>query len=92
MLREFDAPCIVYVASDFAEGTGRLWWVALEMVIAKASLIEVQIGTTEVRLDTGTPAAKQVAFDRLVDWLRSLPTELDIRREMSAQCKNSRRR
>jgi hypothetical protein len=24
----------VYVASDFAEGTGRLWWIALEMVIA----------------------------------------------------------
>ena len=41
VMREFDAPFTVYVTSDFAEGTGRLWWVALERVIAKASSIEV---------------------------------------------------
>ena len=40
VMREFDAPFTVYVASDFAEGIGRLWWIALEMVIAKASSIE----------------------------------------------------
>ena len=44
VMREFDAPLAVYVASDFAEGIGRLWWVALEMVIAKASSIEASIG------------------------------------------------
>jgi peptidoglycan/xylan/chitin deacetylase (PgdA/CDA1 family) len=86
-LREFDAPSIVYVTSDFAEGTGRLWWVALEMVIAKACRIEVQIGGSAVRLDTGAPAAKQAAFDRLQDWLRGLPSEFDVRREMTALCK-----
>ncbi len=42
VMREFDAPFTVYVASDFAEGTGRLWWVALEMVVAKAQAIEVR--------------------------------------------------
>src|ERR1700709_1254085 len=26
VMRKFDAPAAVYVASDFAEGTGRLWW------------------------------------------------------------------
>src|ERR1700761_9321627 len=62
VLREFDAPAIVYVASDFAKGSGRLWWVALEMVIAKALWIEVRMGGSTVRLDTGTPAAKQAAF------------------------------
>src|ERR1700754_4413626 len=44
VMREFDAPFAVYVASDFAEGTGRLWWVALEMVVAKAQAIDVEIG------------------------------------------------
>ena len=39
VMREFDAPFTVYVASDFAEGTGRLWWVALEMVVAKAQTV-----------------------------------------------------
>jgi peptidoglycan/xylan/chitin deacetylase (PgdA/CDA1 family) len=76
----------VYVASDFAEGCGRLWWVALERVIAKASAIEAPIGGGVTRFDTSTTAAKQAAFDRLHDWLRALPGEHDLQREISALC------
>lgn len=86
VMREFDAPFTVYVASDFAEGCGRLWWIALEMAIARASRIEVKIGGAAVRLETGTPAAKQAAFDRLHDWLRRLPGEHDVQREIAALC------
>jgi peptidoglycan/xylan/chitin deacetylase (PgdA/CDA1 family) len=86
VMRDFDAPLTVYVASDFAEGTGRLWWVALEMVIARASAIEAPIGGTLTRFDTSTPSAKQAAFDRLHDWLRVLPGEHDLQREISALC------
>src|SRR6195952_1789879 len=59
VMREFGAPFTVYVASDFAEGSGRLWWVALETVVAKASSIETRIGGETARIDTSTPAAKQ---------------------------------
>jgi peptidoglycan/xylan/chitin deacetylase (PgdA/CDA1 family) len=86
VMREFEAPFTVYVASDFAEGCGRLWWIALEMAITKASQIEAEIGGASVRLDTATPAAKHTAFDRLHDWLRRLPGEHDIQREISALC------
>jgi peptidoglycan/xylan/chitin deacetylase (PgdA/CDA1 family) len=86
VMREFGAPFAVYVASDFAQGTGKLWWIALEMVIAKASSIEAEIGGVATRLDTSTPAAKYAAFDRLHDWLRGLPGEHDIQREIGALC------
>ena len=86
VMREFDAPSTVYVASDFAQGIGRLWWIALEMVIARAPAIDVAIGGTATRLDTATPADKQAAFDRLHDWLRGLPGEQDIEREIAALC------
>lgn len=89
VLREFDAPLAVYVASDFAEGTGRLWWIALEAVIAKADQIDVQIGNAALRLDATSPAAKQAAFDRLHDWLRALPGEHDLKREIEALCAKS---
>jgi len=82
VMREFDAPLTVYVASDFAAGTGRLWWIALEMAIAKASSIEVPIGGVVTRVDTSTQAAKQTAFERLHDWLRSLG-EHDLQHEIS---------
>lgn len=86
VMREFDAPLTVYVASDFAEGTGRLWWVALERVIAAASSVEVPTGGGVTRIDTSTPTAKQAAFERLHDWLHALPGEHDQRREVSALC------
>ena len=86
VFREFDAPCTVYVASDFAEGTGRLWWVALEMAIAGATAIEVGIGGTTARFNTATSAGKQIAFNRLHDRLRALPDEHGVRREISALC------
>src|SRR5215213_8712412 len=59
VMREFDAPFTVYVASDFAAGTGRLWWVALERIIAKAQAIETQIGGLALHFDTGTAEGKQ---------------------------------
>jgi len=86
VMRQFDAPFTVYVTSDFAEGTGTLWWIELEMAIARASSIETEIGGVAVRLDTSTPLAKQAAFDRLHDWLRSLPGEHDIQREIGRLC------
>lgn len=86
VLREFDAPLTVYVASDFADGTGRLWWAALEAVIAKAEQIDITIGNSALRLDATTPAAKQATFDRLHDWLRALPGEHDLKREIEALC------
>src|SRR3974390_2314997 len=65
VLREFNAPLTVYTASDFASGSARLGWIALEMVIARAEAIEASIGGVATRLDASTPAAKQAAFDRL---------------------------
>jgi len=86
VMREFDAPLAVYVTSDFADGTGRLWWVALERVIAKVSSIEMPTGGSTARLDTSTPSAKQAAFDRMHRWLCLLPGAHDTVREMSALC------
>jgi peptidoglycan/xylan/chitin deacetylase (PgdA/CDA1 family) len=86
VMREFDAPFTVYVASEFAEGIGRLWWVALERVIAAASSIEVTMGGVDCRLDAATPAAKQAAYERVHDWLGGLPGAHDVRREISQLC------
>ena len=85
VMREFDAPMTVYVASDFAAGKGRLWWAALEMVIAKADAIEITMGGVATRLGAATARAKQAAFGRLHDWLRTLP-EHDLQREIAALC------
>ena len=86
VMREFDAPFTVYVASDFAQGAGHLWWIALETVISRTSSVEVDISGVATRFDTSTRAAKQAAFDRLHDWLRGLPGRDDLKREIGALC------
>jgi peptidoglycan/xylan/chitin deacetylase (PgdA/CDA1 family) len=85
-MREFDAPFTVYVVSDFAEGTGRVWWIALERLIAKAGAIDVAVGDGAVHFDLATPAAKQIAFERLRRLLRSLPGDENICHEVAALC------
>lgn len=86
VFREFDAPHTVYVTSDFAAGTGRLWWVALERAIANAQDVEAEIGGRMTRLEARTPVQKQAAFEQLHDWLRALPGEHDVSREVSRLC------
>jgi peptidoglycan/xylan/chitin deacetylase (PgdA/CDA1 family) len=86
VMREFDAPFTVHITSDFAQGTGNLWWVALETVIAKASHVEAVIDGEATRVDTSTLAAKSAAFGRLHDWLRALPGRDDLAREIGALC------
>src|SRR5581483_2927634 len=54
VMREFAAPFTVYVTSDFAQGNGKLWWIALEMVIAKAAMVEAAIDGVATRIETST--------------------------------------
>lgn len=87
IMREFDAPFTVYVVSDFADGTGRPWWIALERAIAKASALDVSIGNAAVQLDLSTPARKAAAFERLRYLMRSsLPGDQNISREIESIC------
>jgi peptidoglycan/xylan/chitin deacetylase (PgdA/CDA1 family) len=84
-MQDFDAPLAVYVTSDFAEGTGRLWWIALERLIDKADAIEAPIDGHMVRLDTSNLVGKEMAFDLLHGWLRKL-SNTELRRQMTALC------
>ena len=78
----FGAPLMVYVAADFAQGAGRIWWVALERTIAAATRIDARIGGVHLLLDAATPQQKQIAFARIHDLLRKLPTDHDVQHEV----------
>ncbi|MBR2117591.1 MAG: polysaccharide deacetylase family protein [Pseudomonadota bacterium] len=86
VMREHNAPFTVYVASDFAEGTGRLWWEALERAVACAETIEIVRDGATMQIDAHDAAAKQDAFNQTHDWLRSLGSDADVQREVSALC------
>lgn len=86
VMREFDAPMAVYVASDFAEGSGRLWWVALEKLLASCDTLDLTMNGENVHFDLHSPAEKEAAFGVLHDWLRNLPNDLQLQYEVSRLC------
>lgn len=91
IMREFDAPMTVYVASDFADARGLPWWVALERVVAATELIEVEFnpdlpaGMRTERIAAHTTAAKYAAYARLHDWLRGM-SDNEIQLEVRSLC------
>jgi peptidoglycan/xylan/chitin deacetylase (PgdA/CDA1 family) len=84
ILARHNAPFALFLPSDFAEGRGELWWVALERAIAANDQIEITIGDIPRVFDCATPEAKQLAFDAIYAGIRSAPTEDELRAPVRA--------
>ena len=86
VMREQNAPFTVYVASDFADGRGKLWWVALEKLIAATDALDIEIDGANVHFETRDADSKQIAFTRIHDWLRTLPNDMQVLHEVARLC------
>jgi peptidoglycan/xylan/chitin deacetylase (PgdA/CDA1 family) len=80
ILKRHEAPFTIYVPSAFAEGTGELWWVALEKAISRQSVIEVELDGEERVFDCTTTAGKQAAFAEIYAYARAQARDADLRR------------
>jgi peptidoglycan/xylan/chitin deacetylase (PgdA/CDA1 family) len=65
-------PLALYLPTDYLDGKGELWWLALEQVIARADEIELCRDGALWRLDTATVPDKVRAFDEIYWWLRAV--------------------
>ncbi|MBN8997550.1 MAG: polysaccharide deacetylase family protein [Rhizobiales bacterium] len=79
ILRKYEAPFTLFAPSAFAEGTGDLWWIALERAIARADSIALPVEGTLRTYDCSTDDAKDETFTTVYWWLRSLPSEAEMR-------------
>lgn len=70
VFRRHDAPFAIYVPSDFPDGEGELWWVALEEVIRRATRLEIPGWGKAETIPAETADEKYHAFDRLYEILR----------------------
>jgi peptidoglycan/xylan/chitin deacetylase (PgdA/CDA1 family) len=78
ILRRHQVPFALYVASDFAEGRGEMWWVALEAAIAGRERIEVDIDGVPIVFDCSTTEAKRASFNAIYNHLRGAQTQADL--------------
>jgi peptidoglycan/xylan/chitin deacetylase (PgdA/CDA1 family) len=98
ILKKYQAPFAIFIATSFADGLGDLWWLTLESVIAHNDWIAFRIGSQNRRFDCRHPGGKRRAFDVIYWWLHRLDSEAERRRvvgelarrhgvEMSAPCR-----
>lgn len=73
VFKRHNLPFAIYAATEFADGTGDLWWLALEEAIRRAPAITLQMDGDVRRFMTATAAAKGKAFHEIYWWLRTLP-------------------
>ena len=75
ILKAEGVPFTVYVATSFADRLGKLWWLALEQVIARNGRFALMMDGEERHVECTTLGAKREVFETLYWWLRGLPTE-----------------
>jgi len=86
LLRKYEMPFAVYIATSFPDRLGELWWLALEAVIAQNSRIGALIEGKEQFFSCRTVTEKRELFDEFYTYLRSMKTEDEMRAVVRDLC------
>jgi peptidoglycan/xylan/chitin deacetylase (PgdA/CDA1 family) len=73
VFRRNNCPYTIFVAPKIAEGTCELWWRALEMIIADASHLELEVSGKRFDLETRQDKQKVHAWKTLFPLVKSMP-------------------
>ncbi len=72
ILKAYDAPFAIYVATSYPDRVGELWWIALERVITKCNFIGLRIDGEQLHLPSTSLTEKHQVWARIYWWLRKL--------------------
>lgn len=78
ILKRHEAPFTIYTVAAFAEGTGRLWWMAIEKAIRRNDEIEIDLGEGTRTFHCATLEGKRETFATMSRALSSLKSEDDL--------------
>jgi peptidoglycan/xylan/chitin deacetylase (PgdA/CDA1 family) len=88
VLKKYQVPFAIYVATGFTDRVGEMWWLALETVIARNKLIGLRLDGQDRLFNCRTAEEKRATYDYLYWWLRRRETEEELRkvvRELAAR-------
>lgn len=75
VFKRLGVPFTIYVASDFADGRGDLWWLSLEEAIRRMPQVTLEMDGVRRHFDLSNVDAKDAAFETIYWWLRLLPED-----------------
>lgn len=70
LFKKRSLPLTLYVPTDYPDGDGELWWIALEEIVSRASEIELCRNGALWKLPAGTIQEKYRAYNEIYWWLR----------------------
>lgn len=73
ILRRYGVPHALYVPTDYPDGTGDLWWLALEEAVRRADRLDVEIAGEARSYTLSCPEDRERAYAELYWPLRDLP-------------------
>ena len=88
VLKRYEVPFAIYVASSFADKLGELWWLALEAVVSRNNLVALRMDQRDVVLTCDSVREKYDVYQHLLGWLRQRRTDQELRqivRELAAR-------
>lgn len=85
VFRRNAVPFTIYAPTEYLDGRGELWWIALERAIAATQSLTTLIGERTATFHTRTVGEKSLAFHRLYWRLRSIE-EAVARAEVRRLC------
>ena len=88
VFRRFGAPYTVYAPTDYIDGKGDLWWLALECAIAALPRVACTIDGAELAFDTTTVSGKDAAYHTIYWRLRTIDESV-ARAVVASLCRNA---
>jgi peptidoglycan/xylan/chitin deacetylase (PgdA/CDA1 family) len=82
VLKKYEIPFAIYVATSFADRLGELWWLGLEAVIAQNQIVGVRLDGRDRWFEVRSVEQKREAFEHIYAFLRQLRTEAELRNIM----------
>jgi peptidoglycan/xylan/chitin deacetylase (PgdA/CDA1 family) len=73
VFRRHGLPFAIYVVSDFADGRGDLWWLALELLLRQVDAIAIKLDGVVRHFPCQRPNGKTRAYNAIYRWLKRLP-------------------
>ncbi|MBX6329327.1 MAG: polysaccharide deacetylase family protein [Pseudolabrys sp.] len=86
LLKQYEMPFALFIATSFPDRLGELWWLALEAAIARNARVGLLMNGKERFFDCATVRQKRAVYDAIYGYLRSLASEDELRRTVRDLC------
>jgi peptidoglycan/xylan/chitin deacetylase (PgdA/CDA1 family) len=86
LLKQYELPFAMFIATSFPDRLGELWWLGLEAAIAQNTRLELVIDGEQRTFECARTAEKGDVWNALYSYLRSMNSDAQVRATVRDLC------